>query len=239
MAPATSSDAVTFSLDGDVAVITLDDGKVNVLTPEVVDALTAAVARARDEARAVALVGRPGRFCAGFDLTTMRSGPGPAQALLEAGARLALDLYLSPIPVVVGCTGHALAMGAILLLSADIRIGAEGPFKLGMNEVAIAMPMPPFAAVLGRDRLAPPHFTETLQLARIHDPPGAVAAGLLDDLCPAPTVAERAVGHAAELASRLDPGAFRATRATLRGAVHQRAASALKEGGDAFRIGQV
>ena len=60
---------------------------------------------------------------------------------LEHGAELALRVYMSPIPIVLGITGHALAMGGILATTADYRIGADGPFKLGLNEVAIGMPV--------------------------------------------------------------------------------------------------
>jgi enoyl-CoA hydratase len=231
--------AVSLTLDGDVAVIRLDDGKANALSPAVVEALSGALAQAAGEARAAALVGREGRFCAGFDLRTMTAGPAEAWALLDAGARLALDVYLSPIPVVMGCTGHALAMGAILLMAADARIGAEGPFKVGMNEVAIGMPVPRFAAVLARERLAPTHLSAALQLARIYDPAGAVAAGFLDDLCPAPAVAERAVERARELASQLDPGAFRATRSVVRGPVREPFTVSLERDGRALSGGQV
>jgi enoyl-CoA hydratase len=239
MSDAPPSDAVVYALDGDVAVVSFDDGKVNVLTHAVIDALSAAVAKAGAEARAVAVIGREGRFCAGFDLTVMRAGPAEAGALLTAGARLALDIYLSPVPVVLGCTGHALAMGGILLMSADTRIGADGPFKLGMNEVAIGMPMPRFAAALARDRLAPTHLNAAIQLARIWDPAGAVAAGFLDEAHPAAEVRDRAIAHARELAATLDPNAFRITRSVLRGPSHETISQALQQDGRALQIGQV
>jgi enoyl-CoA hydratase len=239
MTDAPPTDAVTYTLDADVAVVTFDDGKVNVLTHAVIDALSGAIAKAGGEARAVAVIGRDGRFCAGFDLAVMRQGPLEAGTLLAAGARLALDLYLSRIPVVLGCTGHALAMGAILLMSADARVGAEGPFKLGLNEVAIGMPMPRFAAALARDRLTPTHLNASVQLARIWDPAGAVAAGYLDELCPAPEVAGRAVALARELAATLDPTAFQVTRSVLRGPAHAVIAAALDEDRGALRSGQV
>jgi enoyl-CoA hydratase len=234
-----ATDAVRYALDGDVAVVSFDDGKVNVLTHAVIGALSGAIARAGGEARAVALTGREGRFCAGFDLGVMRQGPVEAGTLLAAGARLALDIYLSRVPVVLGCTGHALAMGGILLMSADARVGAEGPFKLGMNEVAIGMGMPRFAAALARDRLAPTHLNASIQLARIWDPPGAVAAGFLDELCPAPAVAERAVALARDLAATLDPAAFQITRYVLRGPSHAAIAAALEEDSRGLRSGQV
>jgi enoyl-CoA hydratase len=229
--------AVTSSLDGDVTVVSFDDGKANVLTHAVIDSLGAAVREAGTRSKAVAVIGREGRFCAGFDLATMRQGPTEAADLLAAGARLALDLYLSPVPVVLGCTGHGLAMGAILLMSADSRIGAEGPFKLGMNEVAIGMPMPHFAAAIARDRLTPTHFTRAMQLATVWEPAGAVAAGFLDEIHPLPEVAGRAVAHAHELAAGLDPAAFRLTRTVLRGPSAEVISAALDKDAKSLVIG--
>ncbi|MEZ5372444.1 MAG: hypothetical protein R2704_06855 [Microthrixaceae bacterium] len=72
----------------------------------------------------------------------MTAGPQQARDLLEAGAQLAMKTYLSPVPVVFGVTGHALAMGAILSSTADYRVGAEGSFKLGLNEWASACRCP-------------------------------------------------------------------------------------------------
>jgi enoyl-CoA hydratase len=167
--------------------------------------------------RAVAIVGRPGKFSAGFDLTTMRAGPQAARDLLEAGARLAIDLFTAPVPVVVGCTGHALAMGAILLFAVDVRIGAAGPHKIGLNEVAIGMPVPRFAIGLARHRLAPTQVEAALQQATIHDPEAARVAGFLDEVVDGPDVVDRAVERARALVTGLDGPAFRATRRALRG----------------------
>ena len=101
----------------------------------------------------MAIIGRPGKFSAGFDLSVMTAGPDQARDLLRAGADLALRIYTFPIPVVLGATGHALAMGAILLMAADVRIGADGPFKVGLPEVEIGMPLP---RVRGRAGPRPP-----------------------------------------------------------------------------------
>ena len=67
------------------------------------------------EAKAAVLVGREGKFSAGFDLTTMTAGPEQAVGLLKAGIEFAHPCTSSPIPVVIAATGHGLAMGAILL----------------------------------------------------------------------------------------------------------------------------
>lgn len=206
---------VTTTIDGDVAIVRIDDGKANALGHPAIDALNEALDRAEDEAGAVVLVGRDGRFSAGFDLATMTAGPDSSLPLLSKGAELSFRLLTYPLPTVIACTGHALAMGAILLMSADLRIGANGPYKVGMNEVAIGMPVPRFAVELARDRLAPTHFVRAIQLATVFDPAGAVGAGYLDRTVD-DDVEGAAVAAAAELAAGLRIGAFRLTRSIMR-----------------------
>lgn len=206
--------SVQLERQGDVAVIRLDDGKANALGFDAVTALSDALGEASD-ARAVCLIGRPGRFSAGFDLNEMRSER--AVELMTRGAELALRLVEHPAPVVLGVTGHALAMGAVLLLTADWRVGAAGDFKLGLNEVRIGLFVPPFAADLARERLTPRHLTEAAQLAEVYDPEGARAAGFLDEVVPEDEVEARAVARATTWAADLDPKAFARTREIVRG----------------------
>lgn len=210
------SGPVTTTIEDGVAVIRLDDGKANALGHPAIDALHAALDTAEAEAGAAAILGRPGRFSAGFDLATMTAGPESSLPLLQAGAELAFRLLGSPQPVVLGVTGHALAMGAILLMSADVRIGAAGDFKLGMNEVAIGMPVPRFASDLAKERLSKRHLVPAIQLATVYDPEGAVDAGYLDRVVPADEVEAAAVTEARRLAQGLRVGAFRLTRSILR-----------------------
>lgn len=220
-------------IDG-VAIIDLDDGKANALGFAVLDGLDSAFDRASDDdVAAVALIGRDGKFCAGFDLSVMTSGPQQARDMLARGAELGLRLVTFPKPVVFGVTGHALAMGAILLCCADVRIGAEGPFKIGLNEVAIGMPVPAFAVEVCRARLAVPAFNRAVQLAHIHSPSEAHAAGFLDEVVDAEYVRDRAIETAAELGKRLHAGPFRTTRRTARGemadALHAELVASLSE----------
>jgi enoyl-CoA hydratase len=216
-APNDTAAAVSLELDGDIAVIRIDDGKANALSHEIISATQDALATARTEAKAVALIGREGKFSAGFDLTTMKAGPAEARDLLRAGAELGHAIYVCPVPVVIGCTGHALAMGAIALFCADVRIGAEGPYKIGMNEVAIGMPVPRFAIELASDRLTNRALTAAVNLAQVFDPAAAVEAGYLDEVVPLDEVPAAAIDRAKQLASTLQPTAFRLTREYLRG----------------------
>jgi enoyl-CoA hydratase len=213
-----SDSPVQYSLDGPVAVVHLDDGKANALSHQMLDELGTCLAKASDEAAALAIVGREGKLSAGFDLSVMTSGPTEARDLLTKGAELFLAVYEAPIPVVLGCTGHALAGGAILLMSADWRVGADGPFKIGLNEVAIGMPVPKFAVEIARDRLSKRHFTAAVNHAHIYGPADAVDAGYLDEVVAPEVVGARTIEHAAHLAATLNVGAFRATRANCRAA---------------------
>jgi enoyl-CoA hydratase len=213
------SETLQYERLDDVARITFDDGKANALSHAAIDAYHAALDQAEKETKAVILAGRPGRFSAGFDLSVMKTGPDAVRALVRAGAELCLRLYTFPQPVVVACTGHALAAGAIMLMSTDLRIGAAGEFKIGLNEVAIGMPVPLFATELARDRLSRRHLTAATSLATIFDPEGALDAGFLDRVVDADTVVDAATARATELASTLIPRAFVATRRNMRGVV--------------------
>jgi len=174
-----------------------------------------ALARAEKEASAVVLAGRPDRFCAGFDLRVMMSSPEAAKGLLTRGADLLMRLYGSPLPIVAACTGHALAGGALVLLTADVRVGASGAFRIGLNEVSIGLPVPVLAMELARDRLAPTELGRATLRAQIYAPEGAVRAGFLDEVVPAADVFARAKEEAAKLGA-LSRLAFHGTKQRLR-----------------------
>ena len=123
-----SSDALLSCDHADgVTTIMLHDGRANVMSLDMLRALADALAAAQDARAAVVLAARGKAFSGGFDLATFqRRGPELVQ-MLEAGAGLAARLLAFPRPVVAACQGHAVAMGAFLLLAADARLAqAEG-----------------------------------------------------------------------------------------------------------------
>jgi enoyl-CoA hydratase len=211
------TDAVSYALDGGVAVITIDDGKANAISHEVIKGLHEALSEADGTATAVLLAGRPGRFSAGFDLSVMTAGTEPMRNLVRAGAGLLLRLFMYPMPVVAACTGHALAAGALVLLVADERIGAEGEFKVGLNEVAIGMGLPHFAIELARYRM-PPSQLDTSLLGDVFPPAAAVTAGYLDRVVPAAELLDVA-REAAIRRSALRTGAVRHSKELARGPI--------------------
>jgi enoyl-CoA hydratase len=234
-----SVDLVRYSLDDQVAVLHIDDGKANALSHQMIGAINAQLDQAEaNSARAVVMVGRPGRFCAGFDLETMRAGPSEARDLLRVGAELALRLYLFPAPVVLAVTGHALAMGAILLMASDVRVGAAGDFKIGLNEVRIGMPVPRFATELADDRLSRRHLDHAVNLAGIYDPAIAVDVGYLDVVVDPTDVERVAMERAGELAPALFAEPFAMTRQNRRGATAERIEAGLSSDVEMFAIAE-
>lgn len=230
------TDPVTYELDGDTAVLRFDDGKANVLSNASIRALDEALDRAEEEAAAVVLVGRPGRFSAGFDLSVMQGEPDGVRDLLGAGGELGVRLFAFPRPVVLGVTGHALAMGAILLLAADLRVGTQGEFKIGLNEVAIGMPVPSFGIELARWSLSKRHFTRAVSLATIYDPDGALDAGYLDEIARPDDLEAVAIERGHRLADGLNGAAFTMTRQLDRGAAAERIRDSISSDLESFTV---
>lgn len=183
-----------------IAHATIANGKANALAPEVIAGLGAALSRAEDagseEVGALVITGTPGMLTGGFDLEVMRSGPEAAGKLVTDGGELFARIYGSPVPVVIACTGHAIAAGSLLLLSADARIGARGPFRIGLIETKIGMVLPRWAVELAQERLSKRHVQDATVGARIYDPDGAADAGFLDSVVAPEAVAEAAVAEA-------------------------------------------
>jgi enoyl-CoA hydratase len=183
-----------------VHVIRIDDGKVNALSPALVQDVHGALDEATDAGHAVLLCGRPGFLSAGFDLKVMRGDPDERAQLVAEGRRLLLRLFAHERPVVVACTGNAIAAGAGLLMAADWRVGALGEFKLGFNEVAIGHVLSAATIELARYRMTSAGL-EGVVRGDLCDPEQAVAVGLLDQLAEPAEVEAVAQAEAARLAA--------------------------------------
>lgn len=178
------SDLVSYELDDGIATLTINNGKVNALSPAVFEALNAALDRAEQDRAVVIITGQPGILSGGYDLKVMTSGAEAAISLVATGSTFTRRMLAHPFPIVLACPGHAIAKGAFLLLSADYRIGVEGAFHIGLNEVQIGMTMHHAGIELARDRLRKSAFHRSVINGEIFDPQGAVDAGFLDRVVP-------------------------------------------------------
>ena len=209
------TDSVTYTPSDLVSTIAMDDGRVNVFSIPVLRSLHQAFDRGESDHTVVLLKGRPGCFTAGFDLKTLSGPRQDAVTLLRLGATLAERILSFPAPVVIACTGHAFPAGAFLLMAADARVGAEGPFKLGLNEVRIGLTLPWFATVLARHRLSPAQFDHAAVTGEMVVPQAAREAGLLDRVVPPDELESVALDIARDLAS-VDRTAHAATKLRVR-----------------------
>ncbi|GGE55658.1 enoyl-CoA hydratase [Streptosporangium jomthongense] len=176
------TDLVNYTLNDGVATIVINNGKANALSHDVFEQLNKALDQAEQDKAVVILTGQPGIFSGGYDLKEMQKGMKEAAALVTVGSKLTRRLAAFSLPVIGACSGHAIAKGAFIMLSVDYRVGVEGSFKLGLNEVAIGMTMHHAGIEIARHRLAPAHFYRSVINAEIYNPEGAVAAGYLDEI---------------------------------------------------------
>jgi enoyl-CoA hydratase len=207
--------AVSYERRDSVATVTMDDGKVNALSLDMVGQLGQALDAAAADRATVLLTGRSGVFSAGFDLDVLRKGDPDARAMVRSGFELAERILSFPTPVVIACSGHAIAMGSFLVLSADYRIGVAGAFRLTANEVALGITMPRAAVEICRQRLTPASFNRAVVLADVFSPEEAVVAGFLDRLVPASDLSAVSSEVAQRLAA-LDVRAHHSTKLRAR-----------------------
>lgn len=212
------SELISYQLEDGIATLTLSNGKVNAISPDVIAALNAALDRAEQDRAIVILTGQPGILSGGYDLKVMTSGPQNAVNLVAAGSTLARRMLAHPSPIIVACPGHAVAKGAFLLLSADYRIGVEGPFNIGLNEVQIGMTMHHVGIELARDRLRKSAFHRSVINGEMFDPQGALDAGFLDRVVPAEALLPTALAAAQQL-KKINMTAHRNTKLKVRKAL--------------------
>jgi enoyl-CoA hydratase len=214
---------ISYRVQGTLAIVEIDDGKANALGTVALDSLQSTLDDAdRDGVSAVILKGRPGVFSSGFDLEEVRSDPTRREAIRLKFVDLLIRLFDYERPVVVACTGHALAAGAALLLVADRRIGIGGRFKVGFNEAAIGVPISGVTVELARYRMPMPWF-ESLVSGQTFDPEQAVLAGLLDSVAPDEEELAAGAEQLARQLAKVDLAVFRQMKRLTRALPSERA----------------
>ncbi|TPG79843.1 crotonase/enoyl-CoA hydratase family protein [Pseudomonas arsenicoxydans] len=212
------SELISYHLEDGIATLTLSNGKVNAISPDVIAAFNAALDQAVTDRAVVIITGTPGILSGGYDLKVMTSGPKEAVALVTAGSTLARRLLSHPFPVIVACPGHAVAKGAFLLLSADYRIGVDGPFSIGLNEVQIGMTMHHAGIEIARDRLSKAALHRSVINGEMFTPKSAVDAGFLDVVVSAEELQGAALAAARQL-KKINMTAHKNTKLKVRKAL--------------------
>ncbi|MHC8310161.1 crotonase/enoyl-CoA hydratase family protein [Pseudomonas sp. GT1P32] len=212
------SELISYHLEDGIATLTLSNGKVNAISPDVIAAFNAALDQAVTDRAVVIITGTPGILSGGYDLKVMTAGPKEAVSLVTAGSTLSRRLLSHPFPVIVACPGHAVAKGAFLLLSADYRIGVDGPFSIGLNEVQIGMTMHHAGIEIARDRLSKAALHRSVINGEMFNPKSAVDAGFLD-LVVSPEELQGAALAAARQLKKINMTAHKNTKLKVRKAL--------------------
>jgi len=206
---------VTYQSEENYAMITINNGKANAISHEVVAGLNESLDKAEQEDKIVILTGTSGIFSGGFDLKVMTKSPEAALELVTKGSQLSLRMLSFPKPIIIACNGHAIAKGAFLLLSSDYRIGVEGDFKIGLNEVMIGMTMHNAGIAIAKARLSEVYLNRSVNNAEIFSSKDAVKAGFLDVIVSEDLLLPTAI-KVAHMFSKLNKKAHTATKLKVR-----------------------
>lgn len=184
-----------------VRVLTLDRPPANAIASDLLGDLAAALhaAGSAESVRSVVITGNGRFFSAGLDLRQTLN-PSDLQEVLQQNFRDTFtDLLEFPKPTIAMLNGHAIAGGVVLLLACDYRLGVEGDYSVGLNEVAIGASFPKAAFEIVRLRLTHQQACEVLLGANIYPSSEAVRLGFVDELLPADTFEETVLRRAAKL----------------------------------------
>lgn len=209
------NDYISYTSEENYAIITINNGKANAISHEVIEGLNAGLNKAEQENKVVILTGTPGIFSGGFDLKVMTKSPESALELVTKGSKLSLKMLSFPKPIIIACNGHAIAKGAFLLLSSDYRIGVEGDFKIGLNEVMIGMTMHNAGIAIAKSRLSEVYLNRSVNNAEIFNPQDAIKAGFLDVIVPEELLLPTAI-KVANMSSKLNAKAHAETKLKVR-----------------------
>ena len=212
--------SVSLEIQKDVAVIKIDDGNKNVINHTVLDELEQAFDTAESEGmKAILFKGRPGSFCAGYDISVMTGDdPEATSRLGKRGGLIARRILGSSVPVVGFSQGHAFTIGAVWLSCCDIAIGETGKFKYGMTEVALNVPLNGWALAPMLAKIKPWYQTSALLHSKVHTPEEALEAGFIDQLLPEGEGFDIALESAVQL-TKLPAPAYKATKMAIRGSI--------------------
>jgi len=208
---------ISHKIIDDIAYIEINDGKANVFNKDSANALieTLTTIAASEHIKATVLCPAGDKFCAGYDLSVMKKSGDERDAMIAAGFNMLYHMYSHPLPLIAMCNGHAIGLGAFILLCCDTRIGIEGDYKIGLPETAGGMAFPTLLVTVLRERLTPSFLTSAALQSQMLDPKTAIKASFLDLLVPAAQLRATAEKGAMML-NQLPKGQYGANKLSLR-----------------------
>ncbi|MEA3201188.1 MAG: enoyl-CoA hydratase [Thermoplasmata archaeon] len=200
-----------------VAILRMDDGKVNAMGPAFVERFPAAWAEAAQGGRAIVLAGNAKAFCAGLDLKVLPTLEG---AQIGRFARAFMGVFHQilehPRPVVCAWDGPAMAGGAVLGLCSDLRV-ATPRARVGLTEMPVGIPFPEPVIDLAMATLPAHEHGPAILQGIVREGAALAARGWAHEVVPGDQLLHEAARLADELAS-FNPAAYREGKLHLRAA---------------------
>ncbi len=173
----------TLKKEGNVSIISLDDGKANVFSPEMSKQINECLDQVATDEGCMIITGREGMFSGGLDLKIIQSGDlDHIQEMSFSAFKLLARIFSFPRPVIAACSGHAVALGTFLLCCCDYRIGVKGEFMLGANEMRTNMVIPTPILELIKFRVSNAHKYRSVLGAEMYTLEDSISAGLIDEV---------------------------------------------------------
>lgn len=201
--------------NGAVALLRLENGKANAISPSFIDKLEGLLGQIGD-ARAAVLVGQGSAFSAGLDLPSLVDlDRATMWTFILRFDAVMMRIFELPIPLVAAVNGHAVAGGCVLALQADVRIGADREARIGLNEVQLGIGLPAAVSETLRWQVPGSSLAAIALEGRLFSPREALQLGLLHEVVPEAELLDRALQRAAALAA-LPPAGVRMVKQSLR-----------------------
>lgn len=224
-AGATTSTAMptvtAYDREGGVRLLTLARPPANAIDETVLGDLAAALdaAAAADGVRALVLTGAGAFFSGGFDFTAPRRDAAGSLRIHELYRRTHRSLLAFRKPTIAMVNGHAIAGGLVLVLACDYRLGVEGEYRVGLNEVAVGAAFPRTAFEIVRLRLPHARASELILGAALYPASQAPRLGVVDDLFPPDRFEDTVLRRATRMAASPRESYAHAKAALLAGAL--------------------
>jgi enoyl-CoA hydratase len=189
--------------DRELAILRMQAGKANAMNPEMVRRLAALCDELQaSDARAVVITGDGRSFSAGLALPQLIELDRAAMRVFMAEFKLAmLRVFQLPMPVVAAIDGHAIAGGCVLASQCDVRLAADRPLKMGVNEVQLGIGLPALVIESLRLFLPAASLVPVALAGGLFEPREALAVGLIDEVVAPEQLLARACEWARELAT--------------------------------------
>jgi len=205
---------------GKVALLRMQNSVTNAIGPDLLADMSHCIEEIRKHFKGMVLAGGKKFFSIGLDLPLLVNFDHQKMGdFWEAFNQVILQLYTLPFPTACALGGHATAGGAILALTGDFRIAAEGRTLFGFNEVNIGVPVPYLADLILRQLVGDRIATRMLFFGQFMESGPARQAGIVDEVAPRDMVESLAIEKIDKLAAMPQP-AFGMIKQNRIGAVH-------------------